>query len=138
MPRQTLPVLSAVMRVETGTEERVEDDLTAVGDVEEGVLEHGGRLDCRMVLEATARQAEVSRVEPDRLVNDVGRETIAALADFLHPLGYSAKGRTAGPTRRDNADSAIQALATSRKERALRRKGSSGSPAFHVVDSFEH
>ena len=37
------------------------------------------------------------------MVNDLGRETIPAVADFLHPLGYSATGRTASPTRRDNA-----------------------------------
>src|SRR5271154_5043208 len=42
-------------------------------------------------------------VEPYRLVNDLRRETISAVADFLHPLGYSAMGRTASPTRRDNA-----------------------------------
>src|SRR5271156_5801397 len=42
-------------------------------------------------------------VEPYRLVNDLRRETIPAVADFLHPLGYSATGRTASPTRRDNA-----------------------------------
>src|SRR5271168_4504931 len=42
-------------------------------------------------------------VEPYRLVNDLRRETISGVADFLHPLGYSAMGRTASPTRRDNA-----------------------------------
>jgi hypothetical protein len=31
------------------------------------------------------------------------RETIAAVAEFVHPLGYSAMGQTASPTRRDNA-----------------------------------
>src|SRR5271169_5226273 len=46
-------------------------------------------------------------VEPYRLVNDLRRETISAVADFLHPLGYSATGRTASPTRRDNAPGAI-------------------------------
>ncbi len=38
----------------TGTEERVKDDVIAFGDVEDGVLEHGGRLDGRMVLETAA------------------------------------------------------------------------------------
>jgi hypothetical protein len=37
------------------------------------------------------------------LVNDLGREAIPAVADFLHPLGYSVTGWTASPTRRDNA-----------------------------------
>src|SRR5580693_4748660 len=38
----------------TGAEERVDDNVAAIAEVEEGVLEHGGWLDCRMVLEATA------------------------------------------------------------------------------------
>src|SRR5271163_2128895 len=45
------------------------------------------------------------KIEPYSLVNDLRRETISAVADFLHPLGYSATGRTASPTRRDNASS---------------------------------
>ena len=43
-------------------------------------------------------------VEPYRLVNDLNRETISAVADFVHPFDYAATGRTASPTRRDNAD----------------------------------
>src|SRR5271155_2789631 len=43
------------------------------------------------------------KIEPYSLVNDLRWETIPAVADFLHPLGYSATGRTASPTRRDNA-----------------------------------
>ena len=39
------------MRVEPD-EEWVDDDVAAIAEVEEGVLEHGGRLDGRMVLEA--------------------------------------------------------------------------------------
>src|SRR3984957_11440900 len=42
-------------------------------------------------------------VEPYCLANDLGRETIPAVTDFLHPLGYSTTGRTATTTRRDNA-----------------------------------
>src|SRR5271170_4432880 len=38
-----------------GAEERVEHDVAAVGEVEERVLQHGGGLDGRMVLEASAR-----------------------------------------------------------------------------------
>jgi hypothetical protein len=38
-----------------------------------------------------------------RLVNNLGREPVSGVADFLHPLGYSTTGRTASPTRRDNA-----------------------------------
>src|ERR1700722_19493305 len=46
-------------------------------------------------------------VEPYCLVNDLGRETIPAVADFLHPLGYSTTGRAATTTRRDNALAAV-------------------------------
>src|SRR5208283_2557479 len=54
-------------------------------------------------------QAEAEpEVKPYRLVNDLRRETIPAVADFLHPLGYSATGRIASPTRRDNAIAALQ------------------------------
>src|SRR5271165_1127853 len=42
-------------------------------------------------------------VEPYCLVNDLGREPVSGVADFIHPLGYSATGRTESPTRRDNA-----------------------------------
>src|SRR6202044_882962 len=38
----------------TGAEERVDDDVAALGEVGEGVLEHGGRFDGRMVLEAAS------------------------------------------------------------------------------------
>ena len=38
-------------------------------------------------------------VEPYRLVNDLNRETISAVADFVHPFDYAATVRTA--TRRD-------------------------------------
>src|SRR5450432_939729 len=42
-------------------------------------------------------------IKPDRLLNDLGREAIPAVADFLHSLGYRAARGTASPTRRDNA-----------------------------------
>ena len=35
------------------------------------------------------------KIEPYSLVNDLRRETISAVTDFFHPLGYSATGRTA-------------------------------------------
>ena len=50
-----------------------------------------------------ARAEGEPEVEPYRLVNDLGREPVSGVADFLHPLGYSATGRTASTTRRDNA-----------------------------------
>jgi hypothetical protein len=51
-----------------GAEERVDDDVASIGEVEEGVLEHGGRFDGRMVFEAaTSVRAErrVVRIGPD-------------------------------------------------------------------------
>jgi hypothetical protein len=33
------------------------------------------------------------------------RKAVAAIADFLHPLGYRTASGTASPKRRDNADS---------------------------------
>jgi hypothetical protein len=48
----------------------------------------------------TEREPEI---EPDRLVNNLGLEAVSDVADFLHPLGYSATGRAASPARRDNA-----------------------------------
>src|SRR5271157_1854403 len=56
----------------------------------------------QQIFDVTQAEGE-PEVEPYCLVNDLGRETIPAVADFLHPLGYSATGRTASPNRRDNA-----------------------------------
>jgi hypothetical protein len=42
-------------------------------------------------------------IEPDRLVDDLWRKAVAAIADFLHPLGYRTAGGTASLERRDNA-----------------------------------
>src|SRR5271157_2288077 len=56
----------------------------------------------QQIFDVTQAEGE-PEVEPYCLVNDLGRETIPAVADFLHPLGYSATGRTASPTRRNNA-----------------------------------
>jgi hypothetical protein len=44
-------------------------------------------------------------------VNNLGREAVPGVADFLHPLGYSAIGRTASSTRRDNARGRSDSLA---------------------------
>ena len=56
----------------------------------------------QQILDVAQAEAE-SEVEPYCLVNDLGREPVSGVADFLHLLGYSATGRTASPTRRDNA-----------------------------------
>ena len=56
----------------------------------------------QQILDVAQAEGE-PEVEPYRLMNDLRRETIPAVADFLHPLGYSATGRIASPTRCDNA-----------------------------------
>src|ERR1700722_18361976 len=59
-------------------------------------------------------------VEPYCLVNDLGRETIPAVADFLHPLGYSTTGRAATTTRRDNAAGDVSLATHAAAQRAAR------------------
>ena len=56
----------------------------------------------KQILDVTQAEGE-PEVEPYRSVNDFGREVVSHVAYFLHPLGYSATGRTASLTRRDNA-----------------------------------
>jgi hypothetical protein len=56
----------------------------------------------QQILDVTQAEGK-PEVEPYCLVNDLGRETIPAVADFLRPLGYSTTDRTASTTRRDNA-----------------------------------
>src|SRR5208283_4922037 len=67
-----------------------------------GLIRHRHSAFRQQIFDVTQAESE-PEVEPYCLVNDLGRETIPAVADFLHPLGYSATGRTASPTRRDNA-----------------------------------
>src|ERR1700676_2338701 len=67
-----------------------------------GLVRHRHSAFRQQIFDVTQAEGE-PEVEPYRLVNDLRRETIPAIADFLHPLGYSATGRTASPTRRDNA-----------------------------------
>ena len=56
----------------------------------------------QQILDVTQTEGE-SEVEPHCLVNDLGRETISAVADFLHALGYWAAESAASLKRRDNA-----------------------------------
>ena len=44
---------------------------------------------CQQIFDVAQAQGE-AEVEPDRLLNDRGRETVAAIADSLHPVGYRA------------------------------------------------
>ena len=52
-------------------------------------------------------QGGESEVEPNRLVNDLGREPVSSVADLLHPAGYRVTRRTASPSRRDDAPQAL-------------------------------
>src|SRR3984893_4991025 len=56
----------------------------------------------QQVFDVTEAQCE-PEIEPDRLVDDLWRKAVAAIADFLHPLGYRTASGTASPKRRDNA-----------------------------------
>src|SRR5712664_69210 len=44
---------------------------------------------CQQVFDVAQAQGE-PEVEPDRLLNDLGWESVAAVADSLHPVGYRA------------------------------------------------
>jgi|HubBroStandDraft_4_1064222.scaffolds.fasta_scaffold24468_5 hypothetical protein len=51
----------------------------------------------QQIFDVTQAQGE-PEVEPDRPLNDLGRETVAGVADSLHPVGYrAARGTTASP-----------------------------------------
>jgi hypothetical protein len=56
----------------------------------------------QQILDVTQAEGK-PEVEPYCLGNDLGREAIPAVADFLRPLGYSTMDRTASTTRGDNA-----------------------------------
>ena len=43
------------------------------------------------------------KIQPDRLLNDLRREAVAGIADFLHSFRYRATRPTASPKKRDNA-----------------------------------
>jgi hypothetical protein len=45
------------------------------------------------------------KIEPDCLMNDLGRELVSVVADFLHRLGYRAAKEIASPKQYDNAPS---------------------------------
>src|ERR1700719_418267 len=56
----------------------------------------------QQVFDVTEAQGE-PEIEPDRLLDDLWRKAVAAIADFFHPLGYRTASGTASPKRRDNA-----------------------------------
>src|SRR5580693_8835610 len=47
-----------------------------------------------------AQAERETEVQPNRLLNDLGREPVTRVADFLHPLGYRAASGTASATLR--------------------------------------
>src|SRR5271157_1162473 len=56
----------------------------------------------QQILDVTQAESE-PEVEPNCFLNDLGRETIPTVADFLHAPEYRANSGTASQTRRDNA-----------------------------------
>src|ERR1700720_712252 len=56
----------------------------------------------QQVFDVTEAQCE-PEIEPDRLLDDLWRKAVAAIADFLHSRGYRTASGTASPKRRDNA-----------------------------------
>src|SRR5271165_1955320 len=64
------------------------------------LIGHGHSAFRQQIFDVAQAEGE-PEVEPYRLVNDLRRETISVVADFLHPLGYSATGQTASPTPRE-------------------------------------
>jgi hypothetical protein len=59
-----------------------------------GLVGHHNAAFCKQVFDVAKAQGE-PQVEPDCLLNDLGRESVAAVADSLHPVGYRAARGTA-------------------------------------------
>ena len=49
---------------------------------------------CQQVFDVAQAQRE-PEIQPDRLLNDLGRESVAVIADLLHPIGYRVGRGTA-------------------------------------------
>ena len=63
-----------------------------------GLVGHRNAAFCQQVFDVAQAQGE-PEVEPNRLLNDRWWEAVAAVADFLHPVGYrAAKGTTTSQT----------------------------------------
>src|SRR5271170_3312490 len=56
----------------------------------------------QQVFDVSETQSE-PEIEPDRLVNDLGRKTVPRVADFGHRRSYRAHGNSVRPRRRDKA-----------------------------------
>src|SRR5216683_2456154 len=59
-----------------------------------GFVGDGNAAFCQQVFDVAQAQGE-AEVEPDRLLNDRWRESVATVADSLHPVGYRAATGTA-------------------------------------------
>ena len=74
-------------------------------------------------------------VEPNRLLNDLGREPVTCVGDFLHPLGYRTASGTASATLRDNAGAKRQLGLRQIQTRARRHRLALPANAFsHSLD----
>ena len=58
---------------------------------------------CQQIFDVAQAERE-PEVVPNGLLNDLGREPVTRVADFLHPLGYRAASGTASAALRDNAE----------------------------------
>src|SRR5262249_28195884 len=57
---------------------------------------------CQQIFDVTKAQRE-PEIEPDRLLDDLGREPVTFVADFLHSVCYLTMSETARQNRRDKA-----------------------------------
>src|SRR5271166_1945376 len=146
-----------------GAEKRVDDDVAAVGQIDKGVFQHGGRLDGRVVFEAAAgvgAQRRGARIGPDV------RTPAAAFAEFdvvdvrggagleqrqqlmLGPIEAAHAGIGLGPDNEVQGDQAdLQGRRVDRRQAppvdegaedaAIAETGSSGlHPRFVEVEKF--
>src|SRR5262249_27651042 len=63
---------------------------------------------CQQIFDIAKAQGK-SQIEPDRLLDDLGREPVPFVADFAHPLGYRTASEAASPNRRDGVDAPYSA-----------------------------
>src|SRR5229473_138353 len=71
------------------TQVRCDHRPEVVYPVPNGLVGHRNAAFCQQVFDVAQAQGE-PEVEPDRLLNDLGWEPVAAVADALHPVGYRA------------------------------------------------
>ena len=84
----------------------------------------------QQIFDVAEAQGE-SEIEPNRLLNDLRREPVPFVADFLHPLGYWTARGTASPKRRDNASGGD---GRSRRFKAIKSSRGKSWARFHIVD----